>query len=414
MTNIAFLTIAFPFEGGEQFIENEINIWGEALSSNHSLTVLPLFESDKVRNIPNNINLNTILSQKNKAFIKLHHSIKTLFSSILWKELTFLIQNRALNYATFLTASKCVVNVLMIETLLTSVVRKYDIDTVYCYWNDYQAYASLLLKRKGVIKKVYSRCHNYDLYEERRPMSYMPFKRQVINELDRLFVICDSARTYAETRYGVKPEILNVSRLGVNIPNSMCPTSDRGRLNLLSLSYCVKVKRVDKIIDAIKIFAKNNPSIAVVWTHVGGGAMKDELYKYATEALSPLGVNVEFAGELKNKEVLNLFETHEFDLFINTSEFEGVPVSIMEAMSYGVPVIAPDVGGISEILDVENNACILVPEAGLVECFAAAISKLSKICKEPGIRQICREKIKSHFNSAANYSELMSDIINSK
>jgi len=38
-------------------------------------------------------------------------------------------------------------------------------------------------------------------------------------------------------------------------------------------------------------------------------------------------------------------------LYINTSIHEGIPMSILEAMSYGLPIIAPDVGGISEIID---------------------------------------------------------------
>ena len=42
---------------------------------------------------------------------------------------------------------------------------------------------------------------------------------------------------------------------------------------------------------------------------------------------------------------------HELDVYINTSIHEGIPMSILEAMSQGLPVIAPNVGGISEIVD---------------------------------------------------------------
>jgi len=40
----------------------------------------------------------------------------------------------------------------------------------------------------------------------------------------------------------------------------------------------------------------------------------------------------------------------DLDLYINTSIHEGIPMSILEAMSYGLPVIAPHVGGIGEII----------------------------------------------------------------
>jgi L-malate glycosyltransferase len=39
------------------------------------------------------------------------------------------------------------------------------------------------------------------------------------------------------------------------------------------------------------------------------------------------------------------------DLYINTSIHEGIPMSVLEAMSYGLPIIAPDVGGFSEIIE---------------------------------------------------------------
>jgi len=39
------------------------------------------------------------------------------------------------------------------------------------------------------------------------------------------------------------------------------------------------------------------------------------------------------------------------DLYLNTSLHEGIPISVLEAMSYGIPVIASNVGGMAEILD---------------------------------------------------------------
>ena len=57
------------------------------------------------------------------------------------------------------------------------------------------------------------------------------------------------------------------------------------------------------------------------------------------------------------------YEKRAFDVFLNTSQKEGVPVSIMEAMRWGVPVIAPAVGGIPELVT-KDIGFLYQPEEG--------------------------------------------------
>ena len=58
--------------------------------------------------------------------------------------------------------------------------------------------------------------------------------------------------------------------------------------------------------------------------------------------------------------MLNWFENNSVDVFVNVSSSEGLPVSIMEAFSFGVPVVATKVGGIPEIVD--EKCGILIPK----------------------------------------------------
>ena len=51
--------------------------------------------------------------------------------------------------------------------------------------------------------------------------------------------------------------------------------------------------------------------------------------------------------------ISKIIKENNFDLHINLSEYEGIPVTIMESMSLGIPVIATDVGGVSGLLQTE-------------------------------------------------------------
>ena len=64
-------------------------------------------------------------------------------------------------------------------------------------------------------------------------------------------------------------------------------------------------------------------------------------------------------GAFSNREVFDFYKSHPVDFLINVSNNEGIPVSIMEAHSFSIPVVATNVGGTSEIVNEENG--ILLP-----------------------------------------------------
>ena len=59
-------------------------------------------------------------------------------------------------------------------------------------------------------------------------------------------------------------------------------------------------------------------------------------------------VTYTFKGNTDKKLILYYYRAEQVDVFINTSDSEGVPVSIMEAMSYGIPCISRIVGSNAE------------------------------------------------------------------
>ncbi len=109
---------------------------------------------------------------------------------------------------------------------------------------------------------------------------------------------------------------------------------------IVSFSNVIPLKRVELIFEVLNGLVNHE----IRWVHFGDGQNLPELeQKIALEKKSHL--TVEFRGRVSNEEVLDFYKQEGPYFFINLSTSEGIPVSIMEAFSVGIPVVATAVGG---------------------------------------------------------------------
>src|SRR5690606_30229391 len=100
-----------------------------------------------------------------------------------------------------------------------------------------------------------------------------------------------------------------------------------GRISILSLSYCTAIKQIDKIMLAVEEYAKSNSHLDIEWTHIGSGPLYEDLKNKADKLNSKYrNLHISFIGSLENKEVIRILEKKYFDVFINASKSEGIPV----------------------------------------------------------------------------------------
>ena len=69
--------------------------------------------------------------------------------------------------------------------------------------------------------------------------------------------------------------------------------------------------------------------------------------------------SVQFLGQVGHTDLLHMYEAGDIDMIVLPTLHEGIPVCLMEAMAYGVPVVSTPVGGIPELL--RDGAGIMVP-----------------------------------------------------
>lgn len=135
----------------------------------------------------------------------------------------------------------------------------------------------------------------------------------------------------------------------------LCQRSQDGVFRILTCSGISKVKRLHLIVEAL---AQYKGTTKIQWTHIGNGQLEESLRQQVATMLTNPHVNVTFSGYMTNEAVHQYYSTQPVDLFLNVSASEGLPVSIMEAMAYGVPTMATDVGGNSEIVTEDTGVLL--------------------------------------------------------
>jgi glycosyltransferase involved in cell wall biosynthesis len=135
--------------------------------------------------------------------------------------------------------------------------------------------------------------------------------------------------------------------------------------------------------------------------------------KNMAEEVKKVNVNVEvvFKGKLSNEEVHKYLSSNKIDVFVNVSRREGLPVSIMEAMAYGICVFATDVGGTKEIVT-SSNGCLLCKDIS----GEALLDKLEVYCnlvenEKSDLRKNAENTWNEKFNAKENITEFFRSLL---
>lgn len=361
---LIIVTKAFPYNYTEAFLESEVPYLMEYFDN---IVFMPLLKG-KVRS---NFNNSAVCDRYNELYKKkLLLCIRTFFSLSFY---TSLFDNRKNIFKiAFLKACfKQQVHKRIIKQIITEIPKDFNDNTiVYSYWFNAPVYAFLSLREEyNMHYKVVCRAHRWDVYDE---ICEMPYREFCIAHVDKIFPISQDACNFFKNNYG-HPEKYKLSRLGVVKRNKIALSSPPGYYRILTISQIIKRKRVDLSLYAIVKFAAENPSVKVEWTHFGTGGMFDELNK-RIQNIKLLNLKIIFKGYVPNPDVMTFIENNPIDVFMNLSSSEGVPVSIMEAQSFGIPVIATDVGGSGEIIERDNG--ILLRDSPSVEDTYKALLKV--------------------------------------
>ena len=281
--------------------------------------------------------------------------------------------------------------------------------TLYFYWGDKSVGLLPFLSKKfqkqyrsAPLPKTVVRFHGSDLYEKMR--GFHPFRRRIFPLIDAACPVSQYGADHLLARYGAITPPISVARLGTHDYGLGPEPLPETPFHIVTCARIVSLKRLHLIWKALRfLYIKKLLPVPVQWTIIGEGPLRQELEASVKTASLSESLCVHFTGLLPHCSIIDFYRTTPVDLFILTSESEGVPVSIMEAFSFGIPAIATAVGGIPEI--VTNGTGYLLPPNPSPKEVAKQLLQFIQLPQEQrnAMRQAARTAWKSEWNAEINF-----------
>lgn len=393
---ILLLTNRFPYVSGEEFLETEITYLANSVDV---VLVAPVKLGGAQRPLPRNVKVITDLAERASRDGTVRKFVNAAL--LLIKSPDSVRFN--VSYLKALLIAEYYAN--LTQELVPKIMRDHHLSAestvCYCYW--FSGLVTGLIRLKGTIAglRVVTRAHGMDLYESRLSLPEFPFRKSIIGKVDAVFCVSAHGKKHLEHSFGTSNIFL--ARLGTRRPDAL-PVRHSHRVVIVSCSGIKRVKRLDRIVETLALLATRYPSAEFEWSHIGDGELLPEVLGRAESRLKDLrNLSYNFLGRMTNPEVFKFYETNFVDCFLNLSESEGLPVSIMEAISFGVPVVAPSVGGIAEIVT-RDSGVLLSPNPLPVEA-AEAIALVTLRSAGGRYRLGARSLWENRFDADRNYRE---------
>ncbi len=297
------------------------------------------------------------------------------------------------------------------ETWLKDWIRKENVspsDVIcYTYWFIDVTMGLGWAKAQFPQLNVISRAHGYDLYEDLyKPW---PLRLKSISLVDGLFADSDIGTNYLLEKYPQYKAKYQTALLGVPEPGGLSKPSKDGVLRIVSCSTINPIKRIDLLFRGVVAAAKMRSDQQIEWTHFGNGDQRQEFIDRVACEFPPNAKGF-FPGYQTQQHLIQTYIDKPVDVFVNVSSTEGTPVSIMEAISCGIPVIATAVGGNVEIVQDRNG--ILLSENPKPDEIAQALLRVcdereGMLEKRKGSRAVWQER----YNETTNFEAFAQKLV---
>lgn len=285
--------------------------------------------------------------------------------------------------------------------------REFDFDLICAYQAYLPGYIAVRFGRKHSIPTIIS-CRGGDISETGRYLKRSISRNRIIWTLKHADAVTALSKHLAQqvsilTNNSVTAcvihnaiEMMDGNPLADTTPNVFAHLENKPFI--LTLGRLHRVKGLDLLLDAIKLLKDQNktvPTLAIA----GDGPEKSRLLKQVDK--NNLTNFVTFAGQVSGSEKTWVLTNCQF--LVQPSRSEGLPNSVLEAMSHGKPVLTTAVGGLSEIVTNGKNGLLVEPNnvvslaKGLGEMLTLDLASYSENAKKVALEHSWDNITKRHI-----------------
>jgi len=316
-------------------------------------------------------------------------------------------------------------NLPIIFRWLKTIVKIYNIskksDLIFVNGLGTESTIANVFLRKKVIRKivgdpVWERNYNkkltnesFDDFQKNKHGLFISLQKFIrnwsINKANLIITPSEHLKTFIE-KIGFDNKLFVINN-GVIIEQPNKIIFENSILQLLVVSRLVSQKNIDLIIKAVKVMKNED----VILNIVGDGSEINNL-KHLVKKYE-LDQKVNFIGKIESPKLNEYLK--DADIFIQASNYEGLPHSILEAINYEIPILSTDVGGCSVLLNKGERGYIIpmpISEIGITEGIRTIINNKNEAISKA---KIAKEFLNQQYNFNTNaeiYLQTINEMVN--
>jgi len=395
--NLIILTESYPFSGGEQFLIREYFYVAKHFEK---VYVFPAKVSTSLNPLlPENLIIIDDLSKEivNSKLDYIRNFIPIL--SVLFIELKNKKRRNAFSKRFSYHLSEILLAIKS-EKIFNKKLQQIGAEkntTFHSAWMNKHALMLSIAKFKNHISEFTFRVHGYDIFLERRENNYMPFEVFIYKHAKHIILNSKYSFNYKKAQ-NIYSEKLRLNYFGIE-NNENSPFKDSEVFVLVSCSDIIPLKRVELIAEALSFV-----TYKLKWIHFGDGEKMKDITRLC--ATLPSNVEYELKGKTSNEEIMEFYRGNMINLFIHVSRTEGLGFALVEAQSFGIPILACAAGGVVDVVNEETGK--LLP----IQITSKELSEEILGFKESKLNEKeFRKTVKSFFNKTFSIEKTNSNFV---